>query len=128
MTPPCAAPAPAARALILLREEHAEVLADDLVGAIPLHPLSFGRPAGHVAARIEQENRVVADVLDQQPVAFFALAQRLRSAALGAGVMDHLEECIDVTGFIPDRGHDPVRGKAAAILTDIGPLVVRPAA
>src|SRR5687767_15633906 len=43
-----------------------EVLADYLVGGVPLEPLSTGVPAQDVAIGVESENGVVVDALDQQ--------------------------------------------------------------
>jgi hypothetical protein len=44
------------------------VSADDLVSNVPLEPLGARVPAQDVALRIESEDRVVLDALDQQPV------------------------------------------------------------
>ena len=51
----------------LLRVEAGEVLADDLVGLVALDPLGPGVPGGDVALRVEHEDGVVLDALDQQP-------------------------------------------------------------
>ena len=51
------------------------MLADDLVGAVALDPRGAGVPVGHVAFRIEQEDGVVGDALDQNLEAPFALVE-----------------------------------------------------
>ena len=69
-----------AAGLIFGGEEHPEVLADDLLGAIALHPFGGGRPARDLAVGVEQENRVVLDAVDQQPVALLAFPQRFHAS------------------------------------------------
>ena len=46
--------------------EATEVLADDLLGAIALDALGSGIPTGNLAAGVEQDDSVVANVFHQQ--------------------------------------------------------------
>ena len=73
------------------RIEDTEVLADDLVGGVALAALCPAVPADDVPARIEHEDGVVLDRLDEQPEAFLAAAELLGRSALGRHVL-HLEE------------------------------------
>ena len=51
---------------VLLSVESREMLADNLVGAVPLDALRPAIPADDEAGRIEHEDRIVGDALDQQ--------------------------------------------------------------
>src|SRR5262245_45149566 len=51
------------------------MLADDLVGAVALDALGAGVPALHHADRVERDDRVLLDVLDQLAEQRVALAQ-----------------------------------------------------
>ena len=53
------------------------MLADDFRRRVSLDPLGPQVPRCDAAFRIEHEDRVILNVLDHQPQAFFALAQRL---------------------------------------------------
>ena len=63
------------RATASRRIEAREVLADDLVGPVALEPLGPGVPGEDVASRVEHEDRVVPDALDEEPKALLALPQ-----------------------------------------------------
>ena len=114
-----------ATTLIVGGEKHPEVLPDDLLGGIPLDPLGLPRPARDDAVGVEQEDRVVADVLDQEPVSLLGLTQRLGRPMLHTDVVHHFGKGLDVPPIVPNRGDDPVGRKAGAILPDMHPLVVR---
>ena len=74
---------------LLLGVEAAEMLADDLGRRVLVDALRARVPVGDVAVRIEHEDRVVGDALDEQPKAPFAFHQRLlRLAALGDVVLE----------------------------------------
>ena len=60
----------------LLRQKDAEMAADDLVGVVAFDALGAVVPAAHAAFGVEHEDRVIAHVLEQQPIALFGLAQR----------------------------------------------------
>ncbi len=62
-----------ALARVLRRIEVGEVLPDDLVGAVPLDALRAHVPGAHPTVRIEHENGIVLDALDQQAEAFSIL-------------------------------------------------------
>jgi hypothetical protein len=62
------------------RVEGAEVLADDLVGPPPLHPLGADVPRRDAAARIQGEDRVVLHLVDEEPEALLRAALRLMQA------------------------------------------------
>ncbi len=62
---------------VIGRVEAAEVRADDLLGGIALDALGARVPAGHAALRIQHEDGVVGDPLDQQPELLLAAAQGL---------------------------------------------------
>src|SRR6185295_19396403 len=68
------------------RIELAEVLADDLRGAVALDPLGAGVPGENVAVGIEHENGVVLDALHQKAKALIALSKRL----LAMGGLGHV--------------------------------------
>jgi hypothetical protein len=56
------------------RIEALEGLTHDLVGAIALDALGAEVPGRDAPLRVQQEDRVVADALDEQPVVLLALA------------------------------------------------------
>ena len=60
---------------LLVVVELREVVADDLARLVALDPLGAGVPGHDAAARVEHEDRVVLDRLDQQAEARLALAQ-----------------------------------------------------
>jgi hypothetical protein len=51
---------------VVLRIEHGEVTADDLVAGVALGALGAEVPGRHVSARVEQEDRVIADAGHEQ--------------------------------------------------------------
>ena len=55
--------------------EQREMLADDLLLGIALDPLGAVVPTGDMARRVEGEDPVVLDPIDDQPQAFFVVAQ-----------------------------------------------------
>jgi hypothetical protein len=56
-----------ARGTVLFGIETREMLTENLGSCVPFDPLCALVPAHHAAARVEQEDRVVLDALDQQP-------------------------------------------------------------
>ena len=57
------------------RIEHREVVADDLIGAVALEALCPGVPGVHPTVRIEQEDGVVSDRLDEEAKTFLAVSE-----------------------------------------------------
>src|SRR6267143_1733728 len=55
--------------------EDRKMLADNLLGAVPLGALGAWVPRCHASGWIEHENRVVGDAIDELTIAGFALAQ-----------------------------------------------------
>lgn len=49
--------------------------ADDLVGGVALDALSAAIPRQYMAGGIQHEDRIVADALDEAPVAFVAVGE-----------------------------------------------------
>src|SRR3954468_5332323 len=94
------------------------MLSDDLRLRVSLDALRAGVPARHLPARVEHEDRVVGDALDQQAELPFALDQRLlRGAALGDVVRD-LGEADELAVLVVDRVDDDVRPEAGPVLAD----------
>ena len=62
------------------RVEHREMPPDDFGFRITLDVLGTGVPGDHMALRIEQEDRVIANIFDQQPEHLVAAEFRLRLA------------------------------------------------
>ncbi len=83
-----------ARVLESRRVEGPEVGPDDLARGVALDPLGAGVPALHDPFGREHEDRVVLDVVDQQPEADLAAPQQLLGAALPADVL-HLDEEVE---------------------------------
>ena len=71
----------------LLRQEDAEMTADDFAGGVALHALRRRRPSSHAAFGVEHIDRVVAHALEQQLIVLLALAQR----AFGLLARGHVE-------------------------------------
>ena len=61
---------------IFLKKEAGKVVADDLFGGIPLNMLRAGAPTDDLASRVQHEDRVVMDSVQEHPVLFFALLEQ----------------------------------------------------
>src|SRR5207248_1600750 len=95
-----------ARVYVVVGVEHREVLPDDLVGAVAVDGGGAGAPGGDVAARVEHEDRVVADALDEAPVALLGHEARqllLVGAAAIAQIARDLREAEHTAVGVPDR-------------------------
>src|SRR5262249_25541604 len=73
-----------ARCYILRRIEAREVLADDLRGAVALDALGAGVPGEGAGLRVEEEDGVVLDPLDEEAEAFLGGGQALGRLGRGA--------------------------------------------
>src|SRR5205814_6431722 len=67
---------------VLRRVEHADMPADDLVGAVALDPLAAEVPVGDPPLRVEHVDSVVGDPLHQQAELPLALGKRVCAALL----------------------------------------------
>jgi hypothetical protein len=103
--------------------EHFEMPADDLLGAESLDPLRSGVPAHDPPLRIEHDDRVIGDALDHQPEALLGPAELLFRVPARAVVSADQQVADDSGGRVAESGDRDHRGKAAAVLPDVGQLV-----
>src|SRR5690606_23781395 len=104
--------------------EAGEVPADDLLGAVALDALRARIPVGDAPGRIEHEDRIVGDALDQQAEVALAGPQGLLGLlALGhvAADLDVADEGAVVVADRVERGQHP---EAAAVLAHAPALVL----
>src|ERR1700675_3518745 len=62
---------------ILLKKETRKILTDDLISFIALDAFGPGVPTGNLSPRIQHENRVVLDPIEDYPIFFFATPEGL---------------------------------------------------
>jgi len=67
---------------VLLGIKPREMLPDDVLGAIPLHPLGATVPGRHRSGRVEQEDRVIDDPLDQDAKQLVAARRKQGECAM----------------------------------------------
>ena len=107
---------------VLVGEEACIGLAEDLVAGVALGTLGTQVPAGDAAVRIEREDRIVHDAVDQQPEALLALPQRLLvDPAVGDVAGDLGKAAALATGVLQPVDHD-AGPEPAAVLADAPPL------
>ena len=76
------------------RKEAGEVAADDFLRAVSGDSLGAGVPGDHLAARVQHEDRVVIDLVEERPILILAHAQRIfRQAAPAAVENDARARC-----------------------------------
>src|SRR4051812_4006516 len=105
-----------ARGAIRVGVEAGEMLADDFGGAITLQPLRTRIPVRDVPGRIEHEDGVVDDALDQQAKALLTLPQGLLGGLAISDVAGDLSEADQVAGVVPDGIDDDARPEATTVL------------
>ena len=105
-----------ARGAIRVGVEAGEMLADDFSGGITLQPLRTRIPVRDVPGRIEHEDGVVDDALDQQAKALLTLPQGLLGSLAISDVAGDLCEADQVAGVVPDGVDDDARPEATAVL------------
>ena len=111
----------------LLRVEAGEVLADDLVGLVPLDALGPGVPRGDVALRVEQEDGVVLGPFHQEPEPLLAPAQGFLGLLACGQVTGDFREAMQVALPVPQGRDDDVGPKLRAVLAHPPALVLEPA-
>jgi hypothetical protein len=94
------------------------VLADDLVGAVAVDALGAGVPGGDVALRIEHEDRVVEDAVDELAVALLALAQAILGAAPLAEIAGDLAVADQAAALVADGADGDAGPQARAVLAE----------
>src|SRR5690554_4218181 len=101
--------------------------AEDLVGLVACDLPRAAIPRRDEAFRVEHEDRVVRDVLDDHAKAFLALAQQLLvTPALGQVARD-LRETDQLAVLVAKRGDDHVRPESRAVLLETPRLVLEAA-
>src|SRR5258706_1194159 len=110
-----------------LRVENREMPPDDLRGLVALDPHSAGVPAHHAALRIEHEDGVVLDAVDQQPEALLALAQQIFLAPAVRKIARDLGEAAQLAAVVLERGDDHVRPEERAVLAHAPAFVLEAA-
>jgi hypothetical protein len=98
--------------------ETGQVFAEDFEVLVSEDLLRAGIPGGHVAVRVQHENRVVTDSLDQCPEAYLALLEGFLVAAALGQVACHLGEADQCAIAVAQGGDDDVGPEAGAILAD----------
>src|ERR1019366_8866230 len=97
-----------ARAHVLVAVEPREVLADDFVGLVSLDPLGAEVPGRDDPFRVEHEDRVIADALDEPPELLLSLFENGRGSPLRPLRLLHLLLC-------PNRRADHLRVRFALV-------------
>jgi hypothetical protein len=98
--------------------EDPEVLADDFVGGVTLAALCPRVPGGHPAVRVEHEDRIVADGLDQEPEPLLAPQQRFLLLTAARDVAGDLREADVVAVRVVYRGDHDVGPELRPVLAD----------
>ena len=106
------------RGPILVGIEAGEMLADDLGSGIALHPLRARVPVRDVPGRIEHEDGVVGDALDQQAELLLAPSQGFLGRFALGDVAGDLGEAEQVSVFVTDGVDDDAGPEAAAVLAN----------
>ncbi len=113
----------------VLRIEHGQMLADDLVGRVALDALRPDVPGGHLAVDVQHEDRVFAHAFHQQAETLLALAQLLLMAASLREVAGDLREADQRAALVAHGRDDGVGPEQRTILADAPAFVlVRPEA
>ena len=106
------------------RIEPGEVLAHDLVRGVALDPLRAGIPAHDATFGVQHHDGGVGHALHHQPKAFLGPPQLLFDLLAG-GIVGADQQVSDDAAFrVAQRGDRHDRGKAAAVLPDVGQLVL----
>ncbi len=101
-----------------------EVLAQDLLGFEAFDPFGAAVPGGHVPLRIQHEDGVVLDGVDQQAKAFFAAPKLLVRLPPRRRVARDLREPDVLTVRAVERGDDDVGPEARAVFANAPTLVL----
>ena len=97
---------------------------DDFFGRVPFQAFGAAVPADDVAARIEEEDRVVLHVLDHQAQTLFALLELLFRAPAVREIAGDLDEAAHPAVRPANRRQHHVRPEARAILAHAPALVL----
>jgi hypothetical protein len=100
------------------------VSADDLCRAPATDALRAAVPAGDVAVRVECEDAVVADAVDQQPEPLLALAHHLLGPAPLAEVASDLGEADEFPLRVAKRRDDDVGPELRSVLPNAPALIL----
>src|SRR3569833_1364719 len=111
---------------VVRRIEPREVHAEDLVRGVAHDRARARVPRGHVALRIEHDQRVVADAVDQQPDALLGLDQGLLREPALAQVARDLRESHERAAIVAHRRDRAARPEPRAILADAPTLFFEP--
>jgi hypothetical protein len=101
---------------ILRGVEHREVSADDLGSLIALRLVRSGVPRRHVPRRVEHEDRIVGDGIDQVMKALLGAPQGLFRRSPLAQITRDLAEPSQRAIVVVDRGEHPVGPEERAVL------------
>src|SRR6185437_14170154 len=109
---------------VFRRVEDREVLSDDLVFGITFDSLRALVPSDDVAPRVEHEDRVIFDALDEQAESLITLPQLLFGRTSRREVARDLGEAQNFAVVTAQRRDQDVGPEAGAILSDAPSLVL----
>src|ERR1019366_2766976 len=109
---------------VLRRIEDREVLADDLVRLVALGVPRARVPRRDVAARVEHEDRVVGDRVDEKVKALLGSVQGVLGHTTLGQVAGDLGEASDRAARVAQRGDDDIRPEASPVLAHAPALVL----
>src|ERR1019366_8842045 len=98
--------------------EAREMLPDDLARSVALEALGAGVPRGHVARRIEDEDRVLLHRSDEQPDALLAPLELSFGTPSFGEVAGHLSEADQATSLVANGREDDVRPELRPVLSN----------
>ena len=107
--------------LVFRGKQDADILAHDLVARVAEDAFGAGVPRRDVALRIRREDRVVADILNDQPVAFLRFAQRVFDPPPLAEGRAEFRKPYDASVVRSNRRDDFVPPEALAVLRNCQP-------
>src|ERR1700676_5020389 len=72
---------------IFRRKEARKVMADNLFASVTFDSFGAGIPTNNHSLRVQHEDRVVLDFVEEHPIFFFALAERFLCQVGGLGTL-----------------------------------------